>query len=48
MHNLRRWVQETGDNYARLERLAQFVVLNMAEVTQQQKQVRMQNLHSYD
>lgn len=32
----------------RIERLAQFVVLNMAEVTQQQKQVRMQNLHSYD
>ena len=30
-----------------LGRLAQFVVL-MAEVTQQQKQVRMQNFHSYD
>ena len=30
---------------SRIERLAQFVVLNMAEVTQQQQQVRMQNLH---
>ena len=47
VYALRRWVQETGDNTS-IERLAHFVVQNMAEVTQKQQQVRLQNLHCYD